>query len=157
MIHTQISWGLWSSHTWWGHSALDCRHAGLCTVAIQKRLHKLCSWRSPLFPHGSNMENGGCRTGIVLFWSHLCGDSQHRGGIRRQGGNIWVKLQLAEAPWSIMLIHTLRNIQTDFHTHRNIYCRNITHRVWLIRVFYRVIAVIMEFVCIRIIWFSVSP
>lgn len=81
------------------------------------------------FPQGSRTENGSCHTGIVLVWFRLCGDSWPREGIRRQGGSIWMMLQQAEAPRSMIQIHTNAHIHVHadiFHTHRhrNIYCRN---------------------------------
>lgn len=123
VIQPQISWGLWNRQAWWGRWALDCRHAGLCTVAIQKRLHSSAAEGCP-FPQGSWTENGSCHTGIVLVWSHLCGDSWPREGIRRQGGSIWVMLQQAEASRSMILIHTDAYIHAHayiFHKHPETY------------------------------------
>lgn len=138
--------------TWWGRWALDCRHAGFCTVAIQKRLVGSAAEGRP-FPQGSSTENGSCRTGIVLFWSRLRGDSWPRGGIRRQGGSIWMMLQLAEASWSIILVHkcthseTCTCIFTFSHTYKNIYCRNTTHQGLADMSLWRMIPITLELSC----------
>ncbi len=140
MIHPQISWGLWNRHTWWGRWALDSRHAGLFTVAIQKRLHKLCSWRSPFSTRLQcrewRLSHWHCSGLISSVWWQLAQRRDKEAG--RQHLDVAAASRGSSEHYSHTHTHTHTHTysctyrhmfshthtHTHTHTHRNLYCRN---------------------------------
>lgn len=137
MIHPQIYWGLWNRHTWWGHWALDCRHEGLCTVAIQKHLHKLCSWRLPFSTRLQNSEwrlsSWHCSVLIPSVWWQLAQRKDNKAGRQhlddaaasRGSSEHHCHIHTHTNAQKHSKICTCRHVFT--HSYTNIYCRPSTH------------------------------